>query len=295
WLDIAGVGTRLAITSDDQTVQFNLPTAFGPFYFYGRRFSQLSVCGNGWVGPGYTTRTAYSNISIPASNTATMLALVWDDLYPPTSGGVWWHHDAANRRLIVQYDSMPYYSSRNVYEWFQVVIYDTTLAAPDGNSVFTYQYLTANGYGSSTTGINDSTTAVGIECLFNGVYHRGSAPIVPGMAIRFTTVGPTVGVAEVASGRLPARLGLGFLGPNPARRYARVGYALPRAADARLTVYDASGRRVRELASGLHQAGEHVAAWDGRDDSGREVARGVYVCRLEVGGESAARKLVLVE
>ncbi|MFO7675010.1 MAG: C25 family cysteine peptidase, partial [bacterium] len=63
WLDIAGVGTRLAITSDDQTVQFNLPTAFGPFYFYGRRFSQLSVCGNGWVGPGYTTRTAYSNIS----------------------------------------------------------------------------------------------------------------------------------------------------------------------------------------------------------------------------------------
>ncbi|MFO7638358.1 MAG: hypothetical protein R6X14_03505, partial [bacterium] len=73
WYDITGVGTRLPITGDDQTVQFNLPTAFGPFYFYGRRFTQLSVCGNGFIAPGYTTRTTVTNAQLLEVNFETEL------------------------------------------------------------------------------------------------------------------------------------------------------------------------------------------------------------------------------
>ncbi|MFO7676757.1 MAG: FlgD immunoglobulin-like domain containing protein, partial [bacterium] len=214
---------------------------------------------------------------------------------PPTSGGVWWHHDAANRRLIVQYDSMPYYSSRNVYEWFQVVIYDTTLAAPDGNSVFTYQYLTANGYGSTTTGINDSTTAIGIECLFDGAYHRGSAPIVAGRAIKFTTDGPVVGAKEPNAGIGSVAAGLALqVTPNPFRQAAALRWQLPAAGRVRLVVYDVGGRVIRTLVDAEMTAGTYLSSWDGRDEKGGEVANGTYLYKLETPtGIRTAKAVVL--
>ncbi|MFO7675826.1 MAG: FlgD immunoglobulin-like domain containing protein, partial [bacterium] len=213
---------------------------------------------------------------------------------PPTSGGVWWHHDAANRRLIVQYDSMPYYSSRNVYEWFQVVIYDTTLAAPDGNSVFTYQYLTANNYASTTTGINDSTTAIGIECLFNGVYHRGSLPIESGRAIKFTTEEPMTGVVDSPKPAGLDRLPL-VVSPNPFSRTATVRYSLARDTDVNLRVYDAAGRSVRTLQGGPMRAGSHRTVWNGADDSGRRVAHGVYFVRLDTHCQALKVKVILTD
>ncbi|MFO7639293.1 MAG: S8 family serine peptidase, partial [bacterium] len=294
WYDITGVGTRLPITGDDQTVQFNLPTAFGPFYFYGRRFTQLSVCSNGFIAPGYTTRTTVTNAQLPASNISTMLALLWDDLYPPTSGGIWWYHDEPNHRLIIQYDSMPYWSNQSTYDWHQLVIYDTTLAAPDGNSVFTYQYLTANNYGSTTVGINDSTTATGIQVLYDGSYHRGALPIVPGRAIKFTTEEPMTGVADSPQPAGLERYGL-VVAPNPFTRSATVHYQLAREAEVLLRVYDAAGRAVRTLVEGRQPAGARFAVWNGNDEAARRVAHGVYFVWLETPDSTVKVKTVLAQ
>ncbi|HDQ99724.1 MAG TPA: T9SS type A sorting domain-containing protein [candidate division WOR-3 bacterium] len=296
WLDIKPLGTRLPITGDDQTVQLDLPPAFGPFYFYGRRFTRLSVCGNGFIAPGQTTRTAYNNTQIPTASASTMLALLWDDLYPPTSGGIWWYHDEASHRFIIQFDSMPTFSNRDIFDWYQLVIYDTTRAAPDGNSVFEYHYLTASSCGSATVGINDSTTVIGIQHVFDNNYHRAAAPLVPGMAIRFTTVEPRVGIAERAGDGGPA---VGFRlepsRPNPMRGAAHISFSLPYETEVRLSVYDASGRRVRELLRGAGRTGRQTVTWDGRDDAGRAAARGVYLYRLEAGGRSISRKLILTD
>ena len=64
----------------------------------------------------------------------------------------------------------------------------------------------------------------------------------------------------------------------------------------KLTIYDVSGRRVRVLRDGLvEKAGRHEAFWNGRDDSGREVAAGVYVCRMEAGPFVANQRMLLVK
>ena len=297
WFDITGVGTRLGITGDDQTVQLDLPPAFGPFYFYGRRFTRLSVCGNGWVAAGQTTRTLYRNEELPSTSQPSMLALLWDDLYPPTSGGIWSYHDEANHRLIIQYDSMPYWSNQSIYDWHQLVIYDTTLAAPDGNSVFTYQYLTANNYGSTTVGINDSTTATGIQVLHDGAYHRGALPIVPGRAIKFTTVEPLVGVTEPQGppGLGPAaRPGL-RVERNPFTGAAAVSYSLAASGPVRLEVYDNSGRRVRSLVCAELGPGEYRLSWPGTDDKDRRLAAGIYWLRLESAAGTQSGKLVKLD
>ena len=45
----------------------------------------------------------------------------------------------------------------------------------------------------------------------------------------------------------------------------------------RLEIFDARGRLVRIVHDGVLAAGDHQLAWNGRDDSGRALASGVYV------------------
>ena len=51
---------------------------------------------------------------------------------------------------------------------------------------------------------------------------------------------------------------------------------------------------VATVVVGRREAGIYTIRWDGRDDSGRALASGVYLCRLRAGGEAQTRKLLLV-
>ena len=62
-----------------------------------------------------------------------------------------------------------------------------------------------------------------------------------------------------------------------------------------LAIYDISGRMVRTLVAAPKTAGEHAASWDGRDDGGSLVASGVYLVRVEAGGQAATRKILLLK
>lgn len=76
--------------------------------------------------------------------------------------------------------------------------------------------------------------------------------------------------------------------PNPARERVTMKFTLPAAGEARLRVYDLSGRLVAEPAAGEMAAGEHEVVWTVGD-----VAPGVYIYRLETADNIAARRLVV--
>jgi hypothetical protein len=100
------------------------------------------------------------------------------------------------------------------------------------------------------------------------------------------------GTGEAGAAVMPAsRLRVSTLVRNGARIY----YEIDRPCRATLTVYDQSGRVVRTLVSGQMRAGRYAAAWDGRDERGQPAGSGVYFCRLQAGGFTAARKLVKTE
>ena len=90
-----------------------------------------------------------------------------------------------------------------------------------------------------------------------------------------------------------ARLGPNY--PNPFNPVTTIEYETLSLARVTLRVYDVSGALVRTLADGTVPAGSHQARWDGTDDTGRAVASGVYYCRLQAGGESEARRMVLLK
>jgi putative hemolysin len=71
------------------------------------------------------------------------------------------------------------------------------------------------------------------------------------------------------------RLALHGNAPNPFGSSTVIRYELPGPAPVTLTIYDASGRRVRGLLRNEPGGvGSHVVSWDGRDDRGRRVASG---------------------
>ncbi len=83
--------------------------------------------------------------------------------------------------------------------------------------------------------------------------------------------------------------------PNPFRESTVLSFSLPAPSAVRISVHDAAGRLVRRLAAGeTFAAGRHERTWDGRDDSGRAAAPGFYAVRVESGGATSVRKLLIV-
>jgi hypothetical protein len=90
-----------------------------------------------------------------------------------------------------------------------------------------------------------------------------------------------------------SRLSFAAPSPNPAVGSVTLRYTLSRDATVKLGVFDAAGRRVRELAVGAEAAGEHVTRWDLRDEAGQGVGAGVFFARLEAEEQVLTRKVAL--
>ena len=83
--------------------------------------------------------------------------------------------------------------------------------------------------------------------------------------------------------------------PNPFNPLTDIRFTLTRAAGVTLDVFDLSGRRIRRILGAVElPAGPHAAQWDGTDDRGKASPSGVYLYRIESGGERAARRMLLV-
>jgi hypothetical protein len=119
--------------------------------------------------------------------------------------------------------------------------------------------------------------------------------VIPANDAVFDSVQVTdVGISATEQGPgLPRVLTLTGNGPFAGR--VAIEYGLPKSAAIQLEVYDACGRRVRVIASGLNQAGYHTAVWKCTDEHGRSVAEGAYFVRLVADGVTLTSKIVKTE
>jgi hypothetical protein len=81
--------------------------------------------------------------------------------------------------------------------------------------------------------------------------------------------------------------------PNPSRGAMRFDFTLEGAGGARLTVYDAAGRRVAALPALDLSPGQHESTWTGLDDAGEPVAPGSYFVVLDSGGSRSLARFVV--
>jgi hypothetical protein len=286
WVELRGTGTDLRLDSNDKTVRVNMPF---PIRFFGTRYTTISVCSNGWLACGSTVARNWVNHQMPTgSPPGGMICPNWDNLDPGLSGRVWFRYDTTGHRIIIEWDSVAYHDTLGLRETFETIISDTTRATPTGDNEILFQYKTANYFGSSSIGIQNSTSLVGVNYLFDSSYHRAAALILPGRAIKFTTFAPSSGMEERASDVGP--MAALEVRPSIFADRAVIRYASRGAGHAELVIYDRAGRKV----TGWRVPGNSGSVvWDGRDVSGHRVGAGVYFCRLQSAHAGSACRLVL--
>lgn len=83
--------------------------------------------------------------------------------------------------------------------------------------------------------------------------------------------------------------------PNPFNPSTTLVFSIKDAVNVSLTIYDVSGRRVRELINERRERGAYRIVWDGRNDAGEAVASGVYLCRLVAGSFTSTKKMTMLK
>ncbi|MEE9443013.1 MAG: T9SS type A sorting domain-containing protein [candidate division Zixibacteria bacterium] len=82
--------------------------------------------------------------------------------------------------------------------------------------------------------------------------------------------------------------------PNPFNPVTRINYSLARKSNVDIAVFNILGQRVNTLMSGEVEAGPGFVEWHGDDDSGQEVASGIYFYKMVTDEFVETRKMVLM-
>lgn len=212
WIGIApaegGLGTALAIsdsyTSSNEGDQVgsdalevvDLPF---PFQFYGRIYTQITVCSNGFIAMGVTENAEFRNYRLPGPmGPSPMIAPFWDDLATHSGGGIYTWYDRNNHCFVIEWYNLKNGSNGSSMETFQVILYDQSMyptSLGDGPIKFQYQTFnnvdmsTGNRHGCyATIGIEDHSGTVGLEYTFNNVYPTAASPLGNQRALYITNV-----------------------------------------------------------------------------------------------------------
>jgi hypothetical protein len=103
--------------------------------------------------------------------------------------------------------------------------------------------------------------------------------------------GLVVSVEKATTGSVPSAFSLSQNYPNPFNPATTITYALPRAGNVKLVVYDMFGREVATLVNVAQSAGSYRAIFDAS-----RMSSGTYFYRLMVDGRSVeARKMLLLK
>jgi len=138
--------------------------------------------------------------------------------------------------------------------------------------------------------LKEPIEAIDFSGDFTGSFYIDDLRLVPAKP----SPGSTAVVEEHVAG-LPLTSTLEQNYPNPFNSGTVIRFALPIREEVDLAVFNLAGQRVAALVDGQREAGTYAVRWDGRDESGRALASGVYLYRLRVGRQQVeTRKLVLV-
>ena len=98
-----------------------------------------------------------------------------------------------------------------------------------------------------------------------------------------------VGV-ESETSNIPVSYALNQNYPNPFNPSTKINFTLPTQNNVKLTVYDITGKEVKELINGEFSAGDHTV-----DFNAANLASGAYIYRIQAGNFVESKKMVLLK
>jgi len=82
--------------------------------------------------------------------------------------------------------------------------------------------------------------------------------------------------------------------PNPFNNHTTIPYQLDEPSKVRVLVYNIMGQKVKELVDEHQDSGYHSLSWDGKDQSGKMVASGIYLCHFKIGRHEKTMRMLLL-
>ncbi|MBU1708101.1 hypothetical protein KKB28_09355, partial [bacterium] len=157
-------------------------------------------------GAEQAVHTAFRNWRIPAAlGPEAMIAPFWDDLYQISYNGsygrIYYYHDAANHRFIVEWSRVKKYNgSSDPAETFECILYEPgypVTPTGDGEILFQYEtivntldvsgYLGATSNDYATVGIENLDESDGLLITYFNRPGQNASHFMSGNAILFTT------------------------------------------------------------------------------------------------------------
>ncbi len=178
------------------------------------------------------------------------------------------------------------------YTDYATIMYDSS-----GREVWVAIY---NGPGD----LDDGANAIAVDGSGN-VYVTGESGTVYDCdyaTIKYVQNGSDV-KEETGDREKPSEFALSQNYPNPFNQSTKIEFTLAKSGFINLNIYDILGRKIRSLISEKVSSGYKSVLWDGKNDSGKDVASGIYFYQLKVenpasggvGDFTDAKKLVLLK
>lgn len=285
WIDIDTQNWDYVMLSDDDVETIDLP--FEVLY-YGRRYSTISICDNGFVAMGRSWWNNWYNAPIPAPQDApAMVAPFWDD-FNEYNLRVYYNHDLENSRFVIGWHNA---YNDEVYrdETFEIIILDhTAWPTVTGDNEIIFQYALVNSAYTSSVGICSPDQRTGIGYLFNSSYADGAATLNNTRAIKFTT-GSLYQTDSDEERELPESFSLSQNYPNPFNASTKIDFSIPAADHIKLEIFNLLGQKVATLADDHLEAGFHQIVWKADD-----MRSGIYFYRLETTDQSRTKRMMLL-
>ncbi len=105
----------------------------------------------------------------------------------------------------------------------------------------------------------------------------------------------TLAVEDLDAPVLPTDFALSQNAPNPFNPTTTIDFALPKASNVKVEVFNILGQKVTTLVDEYLSAGFKRVDWDGTDATGRTVASGVYLYKMTAGDFSETKKMMLMK
>lgn len=102
------------------------------------------------------------------------------------------------------------------------------------------------------------------------------------------------GAADSGGGAAPSAFVVHQNYPNPFNPETEIRFALPKASQVVVSIFNVLGEKIRTLVDAPYEAGYHSVLWDGKDEYGDLVVSGVYLYQLRAGEFSQVRKMSLI-
>jgi uncharacterized delta-60 repeat protein len=207
------------------------------------------------------------------------------------------------------------YNSSGVQQWLQT--YNGTgnsnddaysIAIDGAGNVYVTGYSGGNGTGNDYTTIKYNSSGVqqweqryngpagsGDEAYSIAVDASGNVYIAggsrSGTTFDYTTIkySQTIGIQNTGS-EIPADYTLSQNYPNPFNPVTNIEFSLPKGSNAKLIIYDITGKQVAELVNQNLQAGTYKVDFDAS-----HLSSGTYFYRLTAGDYSMVKKMILVK